>query len=38
MTEVRVYDLEVSEFEHQSPYHIHFRTNTIGKALNPLFP
>ena len=26
----------VSEFELQSPYYVHFRTNTLGKSMNPL--
>ena len=26
----------VSEFELQSPYYVHFRTNTLGKGMNPL--
>ena len=26
----------VSEFELRSPYYIHFRTNTLGKGMNPL--
>ena len=26
----------VSEFEFQSRYYVHFRTNTIGKVMNPL--
>ena len=26
----------VSEFEVQSRYYIHFRTNTFGKGMNPL--
>ena len=28
--------LEVSEFELQSCYYVHFRTNTFEKAMNPL--
>ena len=27
----------VSEFEPQSRYYVHFRTNTLGKVMNPLF-
>ena len=26
----------VSEFELQSRYYVHFRTNTLGKGMNPL--
>ena len=26
----------VSEFKHQSRYYVHFRTNTLGKGMNPL--
>ena len=26
----------VSEFEQQLRYHVHFRTNTLGKDMNPL--
>ena len=26
----------VSEFELQSRYYVHFRTNTIGKGMNPI--
>ena len=28
-------DLEVSKFEPQSHYYVHFRTNTTRKGLNP---
>ena len=28
----------VSEFELQSCYYIHFRTNTLGKGMNPPYP
>ena len=28
----------VSEFVLQSRYYVHFRTNTIGKGMNPLYP
>ena len=28
-------DLEVSEFELQSQYYVHFRTNTFRKGMNP---
>ena len=30
-------DIVVSEFEHQSDYHIHFRTNTPEKGINPRY-
>ncbi len=29
-------DIVVSEFKLQSCYYIHFRTNTLGKGMNPL--
>ena len=29
-------EIVVSEFEHQSRYYIHFRTNTPGKGMIPL--
>ena len=29
------YEIVVSEFELQSRYYVHFRTNTIGKGMNP---
>ena len=28
--------LEVNEFEFQSRYYVHFRTNNLGKGMNPL--
>ena len=28
----------IREFEIQSPYYVHFRTNTFGKGINPPFP
>ena len=28
----------VSEFVLQSRYYVHFRTNTLGKSMNPLIP
>ena len=31
-------DLEVSKFEPQSCYYVHFRTNTFGKGMNLLIP
>ena len=35
---VKVLDCEivVSEFELQSRYNVHFRTNTLGKGMEPL--
>ena len=30
------YGIVVREFEFQSRYYVHFRTNTLGKAINPL--
>ena len=38
MAYVRDYSFEVSEFEHQSSYYVHFRTNTLGKGMNSLIP
>ena len=29
-------DIVVSEFELHSRYYVHFRTNTLGKGMNPL--
>ena len=29
-------EIVVSEFELQSRYDVHFRTNTLGKGMNPL--
>ena len=31
-------DIILSEFEHQSHNYVHFRTNTLGKGINPLIP
>ena len=28
--------LKVSEFEHQSGFYVHFRTNIVGKGMNSL--
>ena len=28
----------VSEFVLQSRYYVHFRTNTLGKGMDPLYP
>ena len=30
------YEIVVQEFVLQSRYYVHFRANTIGKAMNPL--
>ena len=39
MAKVLDYGIIVSEFELQSCDYIHFRTNTLGKGMNPLiFP
>ena len=32
------FDIVVNEFELQSRYYVHFRTNTLGKDINPLNP
>ena len=29
-------EFEVSEFELQSRYYVHFRANTLGKGMDPL--
>ena len=31
-------DIEMNEFELQSPYYKHFRTNTLEKGMNPIYP
>ena len=31
-------DIVVSEFELRSRYYVHFRTFTLGKGINPLYP
>ena len=31
-------EIVVSKFEFQSRYHVHFRTNTLGKGMNPFIP
>ena len=36
MAKVPDFALEVSEFELQSRYYAHFRTNALGKDMNPL--
>ena len=37
MAQVFDFGLEVSMFELQSPYFVHFWAHTIGKGMNPLF-
>ena len=36
ITEKIVYEIVAREFEFQSRYYVHFRTNTLGKGMNPL--
>ncbi len=36
MVKAMDYGIVVSEFELQSCYYVHFRTNTLGKGMNPL--
>ena len=36
MAKVLDRDLQVNEFELKSHYYIHFRTNTLENAMNPL--
>ena len=36
MVEAMDCGIVVSEFELQSRYYVHFRTNTLGKGMNPL--
>ena len=38
MVDVLDCGLEVSMFEFQSCYYVHFRTNTVGKGMNPIIP
>ena len=38
MAKVLDCSLEISEFELQSPYYVHFRTNTLEKGMNLLIP
>ena len=38
MLKVLDYGLEVSEFELQSQSCVHFRTNTIEKGIEPIYP
>ena len=33
-----VYDIVLSEFELQSGYYVHFRTDILGKGMNSLMP
>ena len=33
---VKAMDSVISEFELQPRYYVHFRTNTLGKGMNPL--
>ena len=36
MVQAMVCEIVTREFELQSRYNIHFRTNTLGKGMNPL--
>ena len=36
MAKVLDYKLEISEFELQSRFYVHFRINIFGKGINPL--
>ena len=38
MTSVVDCDIVVGEFEFYSGYYVHFRTNTVGKGMNNLYP
>ena len=38
IVKVLYYGIVVNEFELQSRYYVHFRTNTPGKGMNPLIP
>ena len=38
MAKVQKSDIEVSEFELQTCYYFHFRTNTFAKGMNPQIP
>ena len=38
MAKVLNYDLEVNEFEFQSCYYVHFRTNTPGRGIEQVIP
>ena len=35
MVEAMVYEIVARAFELQSRYYVHFRTNTLGKGMNP---
>ena len=36
MVKAMDYEIGVSEFELQLRYYVHFRSNTLGKCMNPL--
>ena len=36
MVKAMNWEILVSEFELQLPYHVHFRTTTLGKGMVPL--
>ena len=36
MVKAMDFGIEVCEFEIQSRYYVHFRTNSFGKSMNPL--
>ena len=36
MVKAMDYEIVVSDFVFQSHYNVHFRTNTLGKGMNPL--
>ncbi len=38
MVKAMVCEIVAREFELQSRYYVHFRTNTLGKGMNPLYP
>ena len=38
MVKALEYGIVVSEFELQSRYYVHFRTNTLAKGMNPAYP
>ena len=38
MVKTMDYGIVVSEFKLQSRYYVHFRTNTLGKGMNPHNP
>ena len=38
MANVLDYSLEVSVFELESRYYVHFRTNIIRRSMNPFIP